>query len=90
METNIQVLSPILREAKKQGKKATMNQDILLIDDKKFTIETLHNLPKNLTLESIATREGENEIYFWGRHAPLSNFYTKGSSFMEMTSDTIL
>jgi ribA/ribD-fused uncharacterized protein len=56
-------------------------QDRLYIDDVKYEVKTLNKLPEPLKPKNIATRETDTEIFFWGKHAPMSNFYSENSKF---------
>jgi hypothetical protein len=81
-DENIKKLSPVFKEARRQKLKTSMIQDKLIVDGQQYTVDTLDTLPDNLKPINIATKETENEIYFWGSDSPLSNFYTTDCSFM--------
>jgi ribA/ribD-fused uncharacterized protein len=51
-----------------------MVQDKLYINSQKYTIDTLDLLPKPLAGDSPALRQTEENIFFWGKKATLSNF----------------
>jgi hypothetical protein len=75
MEKNIQTLLPIMRQAKEMGKKANMVRDKLYIDDKRYDMTNLKELPVDLQPENLSTKITPKEVFFWGQNAPLSNFY---------------
>lgn len=75
------LLYPILAKAKRSGKynnKAFLNVDRLRIDDKTYTVDTLHKLPTDLQPRTFAYKTNEKYIVFGGIHSEhffLSNFY---------------
>jgi ribA/ribD-fused uncharacterized protein len=79
-------LYQILQAARSQNKKATLVSDRLIIESKSYTIDTLHTLPAELHPETLAVRELDNTILFYGKYAFLSNFHdaefiTDGNKF---------
>lgn len=69
------VLQPIANTARNQGKNAFLKSDILIIDDKSYTVDTLSSLPHDLQPAEVATPHiGDDKRAFWGRMSPCSNF----------------
>ena len=78
IEKNAQTLAPVMKEARSQKLTSYLVKDTLYVNHDRYTVETIGKLPTKLQPESIATKEKNNIIFFWGRHSPLSNFYTGG------------
>ncbi len=69
------ILRPIMKKANASGKKAFLNVDSLIINDKSYTIDTLNSLPQELNPAEIATPAVGNTRAFFGEHSPLSSFH---------------
>lgn len=76
MEEKIKQLTPIMLEARKQDMKAIIIKDSLKINGEKYSVETLNRLPDCLQPKTIATKEMDKNILFWGKMSPFSNFNT--------------
>ena len=63
------------REHKDFKKKCKLEGDRLVIHGKKFTLDNLHNLPKELDVFKITSKSNNNTIGFFGELNPLSNFH---------------
>ncbi len=74
-EQRRQRLYPILKEAKRLGKKAQLNVDKLKIEGKTYTVDTLASLPKDLLPENISTKRAGKQVLFYGRDSKFSNFH---------------
>ena len=71
-------LRPVLkaaREHKDFKKKCKLEGDQLVIHGKRFSLENLHNLPKELDVFKITSQSNNNTIGFFGELNPLSNFH---------------
>ena len=71
-------LRPVLkaaREHKDLKKKCKLEGDWLVIHGKRFSLENLHNLPKELDVFKITSKSNNNTIGFFGELNPLSNCY---------------
>ena len=78
VEQRRKALIPILKAAnehKNFKKKCKLKGDKLVIHGKKFTLDNLHNLPKELDVFKITSRSNNNMIGFFGELNPLSNFH---------------
>ena len=49
--------------------------DHLIIHDKQFSLENLHNLPKEFDVFKITSKSNNNTIGFFGELNPLSSFH---------------
>jgi ribA/ribD-fused uncharacterized protein len=81
-----QKLYPALREGLRLRKdpqsgikSISLRQDTLFVNNKKFNVANMHNLPKCLQPEQIATREDSktNVVAFYSRNSIFSNLNTK-------------
>jgi hypothetical protein len=68
-------LIPILKAAKKAGKKGTLIGDTLLLEGKRFTCANLGKLPTELRPENVTSKKDDNALAFFGRQNPGSNFH---------------
>ena len=78
VEHKRKALWPILkaaREHKDFKKKCKLEGDKLVIHGKKFTVDNLHNLPKELDVFKITSKSNNNTIGFFEELNPLSNFH---------------
>jgi hypothetical protein len=74
-EKELATLMPVFNAAKAAGHKCSLNRNRLHIDGELYSCETLDRLPESLKLSTIATKNTDKEIFFWGCHTPLSNMY---------------
>lgn len=77
IEERIKLLIPSYMAAKKSGIRTRMSEDKLYIENDKYTVETMHQLPTDLKPENVTTQRSDNTVWFFGQSSPLSNFYTK-------------
>ena len=63
------------REHKDFKKKCKLDGDRLVIHGKRFSLENLHDLPKELDVFKITSKSNNNTIGFFGELNPLSNFH---------------
>ena len=68
-------LAPVMMAAIKDGRKATLKNEKLLIDGVTYTINTVHKLPPNLNPATIATKTQGEITCFFSEASPLSNFH---------------
>ena len=71
-------LRPVLKAAHELNdfkKKCKLEGDCLVIHAKQFSLENLHNLPKELDVFKITSKSNNNTIGFFGELNPLSNFH---------------
>ena len=71
-------LRPVLKaaqELKDFKKKCKLDGDHLVIHGKCFSLENLHNLPKELDVFKITSKSNSNTRGFFGELNPLSNFH---------------
>ena len=77
-EKNRSILRPFLKAAKAlpdYRKKSKLEGSQLKIQSRKFTVETLHKLPKELKLFENSSRQDSASIAYFGIINPLSNFH---------------
>ena len=76
IENRRQVLTPILKAAWKQPNiKASLAVDKLYINNQMYTVDTLHQLPPQLSLQQTSLVSTADKVFFFGRSSPLSNFF---------------
>ena len=78
IERKRRTLLPILRAAKRlpdYKNQCRLEEDRLILKGKPFTIFTLNQLPEELNVFKVTTREDQNTIVYFGELNPLSNFY---------------
>ena len=77
IEKNRATLTPFLRAALRQKKKARLVRDRLIIDDKPYTIMDLHKLPADLLPRNVFERKTDDGSHylFGGKHSPFSNWH---------------
>ena len=68
------ILYPIMKNAQRNHR-ANMNIDQLYIDDKRYTVDTLDDLPGNLGPEHATTIVHNNMVAFFKSISPLSNHH---------------
>jgi ribA/ribD-fused uncharacterized protein len=68
-------LYPIMKLARSAGSYSVLRGDKLIIDDKTYSVDTLHHLPPEIDPASACTKKYDNVLAFFGGHAPLSNFF---------------
>ena len=68
-------LFPIMSSAMKMGKKAMMKYDKLVIEGKKYSVDTLGTLPPELNPAYTATKTVDDVTCFFSLLSPLSNFH---------------
>ena len=56
--------------------KAKLVGDKLIVNSRRYSIETLKDIPSELQLKNLATRELESAILFNGKNSQYSNFYS--------------
>ena len=65
----------VMVAARKDGKKAMLISDKLIIDNQKYTLNNLESLPLKLQPQNLALRTTDNAIMFYGKNCCFSNFY---------------
>ena len=68
-------LYPILKAAWNDHQKATLIVDKLIIEGRRYDINSLQNLPENLQPVNLSTKITDSMILFHGKDSFLSNFY---------------
>lgn len=63
-----------MHAARKQGLTVKMIDDNLFINNQKFTVNNLHQLPPCIDLRSLNVREDKNHIFFFGEYCEWSNW----------------
>ena len=78
VESNRRLLKPILRLAKhipKYQGKCKLDEDTLIILGTKYTVNTIHLLPPNLSGFCASSRTSKDTLGFFSELNPLSNFH---------------
>ncbi len=70
------LLAPIMFEARRQGKRANLVVNKLIIENNAYTIDSLDQLPDDLNPSKLGTKKiNSYTTAFYGALTPLSNFY---------------
>lgn len=73
------IMMPIFHAAKKLHQtdkvRVSLNVDMLLVGNDKYTVENIEKLPANLSPHSVATPQTEDTVAFFTKQSKLSNFY---------------
>ena len=83
IERKRKTLLPVLRAAKRLSnfrKQSWLEDDKLVLKGRIYNVNTLNQLPEELNVFKVTSKENENTIGFFGEINPLSNFYP--SSFI--------
>ena len=78
------LLRPVLKAAKgikEYNRKCRLEGNQLVLDGKRYTKDTLDQLPRNLDVMKITTKSDEKSLGFFGELCPLSNFYPSSFEF---------
>ena len=75
VEENIRKLLPIRRAALQQNLSVRLVQDILSINNQRYTVNNLHQLPESLKPENVSVREEDGHLFFFSESNPLSNYH---------------
>jgi ribA/ribD-fused uncharacterized protein len=75
VEKRRQILTPILKAAWAQKKRAVLIVDKLLCEGKTYTVNNLHTLPEDLNPQLIATPTKNGITAFSNKASPMSNFF---------------
>ena len=71
-----QVLYPIFKAARKlPDTKAIMSVDKLIVNSETFSVDSLHRLPPSLKLQQTSLVTQKEDVFFYSRSSPLSNFF---------------
>ena len=68
-------LYPIFKLAKNKHHKAKLVADKLMIDGTRYTVDTLHKLPRELHPKQLAERYTDKSVLFHGGDSTFSSFY---------------
>ena len=83
VEQKRKTLLPVLRATKRLSnfkKQSRLEDDKLVLKGRTYNVNTLNQLPEELNVFKVTSKENENTIGFFGEINPLSNFYP--SSFI--------
>ena len=78
------LLRPVLKAAKglkEYNRKCRLEGNQLVLDSKRYTKDTLDQLPRYLDVMKITTKSDEKSLGFFGELCPLSNFYPSSFKF---------
>ena len=77
-ERKRKTLLPVLRAAKRlpgYKRQSKLEDDKLVLKGRPYTISTLNQLPEELNVFKVTTKENETTVGFFGEINPLSNFH---------------
>ena len=83
VERKWKTLLPVLQAAKRLSnfkKQSWLEDDKLVLKGRTYNVNTLNQLPEEVNVFKVTSKENENTIGFFGEINPLSNFYP--SSFI--------
>ena len=78
VERKRKILLPILRAAKRSSefkKQSKLEDDKIVLKGRRYDVNTLNQLPDELNVFKVTTRENGSTIGYFGEINPLSNFY---------------
>ena len=78
VERKRKILLPILRAAKRSSefkKQSKLEEDTIVLKGRRYDVNTLNQLPDELNVFKVTTRENVSTIGYFGEINPLSNFY---------------
>ena len=78
VERKRKTLLPILRAAKQTSeykKQSKLEDDKIVLKGRRYDVNTLNQLPEELNVFKVTTRENADTIGYFGEINPLSNFY---------------
>ena len=78
IERKRKTLLPVLRAAKKltnYKRQSRLDEDKLVLKGRSYNVNTLNQLPEELNVFKVTSKENENTVGFFGEINPLSNFY---------------
>ena len=78
VERKRRTLLPILKAAKRltdYKKQSRLEDDKLILKGKPYTVNTLNQLPEELNVFDVSSKQNESVVVFFGEINPLSNFH---------------
>ena len=78
IERKRKTLLPVLRAAKKltnYKRQSRLDEDKLVLKGRSYNVNTLNQLPYELNVFKVTSKEDESTVGFFGEINPLSNFY---------------
>ena len=84
IERKRQTLLPVLRAAKKlttYKRQSRLYEDKLVLKGRSYNVNTLNQLPEELNVFKVVSKEDENTVGFFGEINPLSNFYPSSFNY---------
>ena len=78
IEMKRKTLLPVLRAAKRLDeykKQSRLDDDKIVLKDKPYTVYTLNQLPEELNVFKVTSKEDQDTVGFFGEINPLSNFH---------------
>ena len=83
IERKRKTLLPVLRVAKRLNsykRQSRLDEDKVVLKGRVYNINTLNQLPDELNVFTVTSRENEHTVGFFGEINPLSNFYPSSFS----------
>ena len=68
-------LYPLLKAAREKNHKCKLLVDKLIIDGRKYTLQTLDSLPDGIHPKTLHGKQTEKALLFYGGYSIFSNFY---------------
>ena len=69
-------LYPSFKAARKANKQASLIGDKLYIEGRRYTVDTLNEIPADFQPSNLALRENDHMLLFYGRNSVFSNFFS--------------
>ena len=77
-EQHRKILKPIFNAARRNSNykgKCRLDANVLVIQDKEYTVDNLHTLPEDINEFSVTSKTSATTLAFFGELNPFSNFY---------------
>ena len=88
IERKRKMLLPVLRAAKKltnYKRQSRLYEDKLVLKGRSYNVNTLNQLPEELNVFKVTSKENENTVGFFREINPLSNFYSSRFNYDGVT-----
>ena len=75
IEKRRRMLLPVLHRAKAAKYNARLIIDKLIVNNKTYTLNNLHELPEDINPKKFSTVENDDMMLFWGKYVSISTFH---------------
>ena len=88
IESKRRTLRPILLAARQHPNykgKCKLEEDKLILRGKKYTVDTIHELPQDMNGYTSSSKTDETTVGFFGELSPFSNFHPSKIEYLGQT-----